>query len=147
MRLALPALILALAGSLPASADTPTAQAATPLEKQGWTLVTSSEQTLVYMKPATVTAEGLKRVWTAYDSDLKRRRGGFEFMSVQSLGEFDCQKRLSRVVAETFHEEKGLRGVEHPTPDMLPTDWAPAQPGSVGEIRMAFVCEGGLAER
>ncbi len=110
------------------------------LEKTGWTLVTASDDTYVFMKSAARGAGAVRRVWTAYDSDKVLQRGGFSFRSVESLGEFDCQRRLSRVVQEIFHDQAGLKGRSWAGTDPLPTPWKAPEPDSVGAIRMAFAC-------
>ena len=133
---ALAALSLALAGGMALAADAPPG----PLEKDGWTLITASEQTLVYMKPAPSPDRALKRAWTAYDSPLKRDRSGFTFMSVQALGEFDCQHKAARVLDETFHDGRALQGRSWKMPGFVPTPWAPVAPDSVGAARLAYVC-------
>lgn len=113
----------------------------TALEKAGWTLVTASEDVFVYMRPAEKGDTGLRRAWTAYDSASPRQRDGFEFRSVKSLGEFDCRKNLTRVVDETYHGAPALSGAEWHSPRFIPTPWARPEPGSVGALRMAFVCK------
>lgn len=135
--------LLALAAALTLSA-TAQATAADPpqaLEKAGWTLITSSDDTLVYMKPAPSSGGKLRRVWTAYDSARRLQRGGLTFRSVKSLGEFDCARRLSRVLEETFHEAPALQSEGRTIPGWVPTEWQPVEPGSVGAIRMAYACD------
>ena len=119
------------------------ADAAEPfgLEKAGWTLITASEDTYVYMRAAERTSTGLRRVWTAYDSDSARQRQGFNFRSVESLSEYDCRKNLTRVVDELFHAGPALTGVTWKMPNFIPTPWAAPTPGSVGAVRMAFACK------
>lgn len=112
----------------------------TALEKSGWTLVTASDDTNVYMRAAARTDTGLRRVWTAYDAARTLQRDGFTFRSVRSLGEYDCQKRVSRVVEETFHARPALTGKAWQSPKFIPTPWAAPVPESVGAIRMAFAC-------
>ena len=112
----------------------------TALEKSGWTLVTASDDTNVYMRAATTGQAGLRRVWTAYDAARTLKRDGFSFRSVRSLGEYDCRKRVSRVVEETFHVSPALTGKSWQSPKFIPTPWAAPQPESVGAIRMAFAC-------
>lgn len=113
----------------------------TVLEKAGWTLVTASEDVYVYMRVAETAAAGLRRVWTAYDSAGPRQRDGFTFRSVRSLGEYDCKKRLSRVLDETYHDAPALTGATWHSPKFTPTAWAKPEPGSVGDLRMAFACK------
>lgn len=110
------------------------------LEKAGWTLVTASDDTYVFMKAAARGPGPMRRVWTAYDSDKVLTRGGLTFRSVESLSEFDCQRRLSRVVQEIFHDQSGLKGRSWTGVDPLPTPWKAAEPDSVGAVRMAFAC-------
>lgn len=110
------------------------------LEKAGWTLITASEDVFVYMRPAGQGDAGLRRVWTAYDADGPREHDGFTFRSVESLGEFDCRRNVSRVVEETYHEAAALTGKSWQSPKFIPTPWATPAPGSVGAIRMAFAC-------
>jgi hypothetical protein len=135
MRLGATALAAALGCASIAGAATPFG-----LEKSGWTLITASEDTYVYMRPAERASSGMRRVWTAYDSDNARQRQGFNFRSVESLSEFDCRKNLTRVVDELFHAGPGLTGVTWKMPNFIPTDWAAPAPGSVGAVRMAFAC-------
>ena len=128
--------VAAFAGAAPAQ-DTPP----TPgLEKAGWTLITASDDTFVYMRPDAPARDGVRRAWTAYDSHKVLDRDGFKFRSVRSLGEFDCKRRVSRVVEEIYHDRPGLTGKSWHSPKFIATPWAPAQPDSVGAIRMAFAC-------
>ncbi|HEV2532583.1 surface-adhesin E family protein [Phenylobacterium sp.] len=131
-------LSVAVLGGAAWAAETPPG----PLEQDGWTLITASEQTLVYMKPAPSPDRALKRAWTAYDSAIKRDRSGFTFMSVQALGEFDCRRKSARVLDETFHDGRALQGRSWKMPGFVPTPWAPVAPDSVGAVRLAFVCMG-----
>ncbi len=130
-------LIAAVTLALAPAAPTPKAFG---LEKSGWTLVTASEDTFVYMKAATGLEKGVRRVWTAYDSDTAKLRETFAFRSVESLAEFDCGRRLSRVVDETFHAAPGLTGLTWKMPDFIPTPWVAPAPESIGAIRMAYAC-------
>jgi hypothetical protein len=121
-----------------------TAQDAAPvqeMERAGWTLVTASEDTFVYMRPHAAAADGVRQVWTAYDSDAPRERDGFTFRSVQSLGEFDCRRRVSRVLDELYHDAPGLKGRAWRSPRFAVTPWAAPQPDSIGAVRMAFACK------
>lgn len=129
---------LALAVAAPAAAqDTPP----TPgMEKSGWTLVTASEGTWVYMRLAGSPAGGVRRLWTAYDSEREHDRDGFRFRSVKSLGEFDCRRRVTRVVDEFYHDGAGLTGRAWRSPMFRATAWATPAPDSVGAIRMAYAC-------
>jgi len=127
----------ALLGGFAPTLDLP---GSTALEKSGWTLVTASDDTNVYMRAAAKGQAGLRRVWTAYDASRTLRRDGFSFRSVRSLGEYDCQKRVSRVVGETFHASPALAGKFWQSPKFVPTPWASPTPESVGAIRMAFAC-------
>ena len=110
------------------------------LERAGWTLVTASDDTFVYMRSAARGGGAVRRVWTAYDSEKVLQRSGFSFRSVESLGEFDCQRRVSRVVQEIFHDEAGLKGRSWAGRDPLPTLWRAPEPDSIGAVRMAFAC-------
>lgn len=110
------------------------------LEKSGWTLITASDDTYVYMRPATASARDVRRVWTAYDSHKLLKRDGFAFRSVRSLGEFDCRRQVSRVVEELYHDRTGLKGRSWRSPKFLATPWAAPTPDSVGAVRMAFAC-------
>lgn len=112
----------------------------TALEKSGWTLVTASDDTYVYMRPAAKAGRGFRRVWTAYDAGRPLRRDGFTFRSVKSLGEYDCRKRVSRVVEETFHDSPALKGRAWRSSKFVATPWAAPARDSVGAIRMAFAC-------
>jgi len=110
------------------------------LEKAGWTLVTASDDTWVYMRPAGALGGELRRVWTAYDSASARQRDGFAFRSVRSLGEYDCRRRVSRVVDEFYHDGTGLTGRSWRSPMFRATPWAAPAPDSVGAVRMAYAC-------
>ncbi len=137
------ALVVALAASAATAAEVVSPRG--PIqEKDGWRFVSYSDGTSVYMKRA--PAKGaVKQVWTAYDSEKPRDRMGFAFMSVASLGEYDCQRRMSRVVRETFHAMRGLTGKAWVQPNFIPTDWARPGEGTVGEARMEFACPKGKA--
>ena len=111
-----------------------------PMQKAGWTLVTASEDVFVYMRAAAPAAGGLRRVWTAYDSAGPRVRDGFTFRSVRSLGEYDCKRRLSRVIDETYHAAAALTGKSWHSPKFVATAWVSAEPNSVGAQRMTFAC-------
>lgn len=117
------------------------AQPWTEMEKAGWTLVTASEDTWVYMRPHSAARGDVRKVWTAYDADAPRERDGFTFRSVESLGEFDCRKRLSRVVEEIYHDGPGLQGRSWRSPRFMVTPWAAPQPDSIGAVRMAYACK------
>ncbi|MFZ5718694.1 MAG: surface-adhesin E family protein [Pseudomonadota bacterium] len=129
------AAVLALAA--PALAATPPTAG---LEKAGWTLVTASDGAWVYMRLAGAPRGEVRRLWTAYDSERELERDGFHFRSVKSLGEFDCRRRLTRVVDEFFHDGAGLTGRSWRSPMFRATPWATPEPGSVGAVRMAFAC-------
>ena len=139
-RWAIAGLAVGMAALLGGFAPTLDLPGSTTLEKSGWTLVTASDDTNVYMRAAATGQTGLRRVWTAYDAARTLRRDGFSFRSVRSLGEYDCQKRVSRVVAETFHAHPALTGKSWQSPKFIPTPWAAPVPESVGAIRMAFAC-------
>ena len=131
------AMALATSASAQGLADTPP----TPgLEKAGWTLVTASDSTWVYMRAAGSAAGDLRRVWTAYDSANALKRDGFSFRSVRSLGEYDCRRKVSRVLDEFYHGGAGLTGRTWRSPMFRATPWAAAEPNSVGAVRMAFAC-------
>jgi hypothetical protein len=131
---------LALALAWPPAAHAQSGPSHAMLQKAGWTLITASEDTYVYMRAAERAGSGVRRVWTAYDSEVQRQRLGFSFQSVESLSEFDCRRNVSRVVEERFHAGRGLTGQTWSAPNFVPTPWAAPTPGSVGAIRMAFAC-------
>jgi hypothetical protein len=133
--------IISCAALLMLSACTTTAPQV-DLAQAGWTYVTASQDAQLFMKPdAERGPPEARRVWTAYELETARDRQGFEFRSVQSLGEYDCTRRRTRVIDETFHAAPGLTGKTWKQPDFTPTDWAEAAPESVGEIRMDFACQ------
>jgi hypothetical protein len=133
------ALTFALAATAPTAAQD--RLPATAMEKAGWTLITASEDVFVYMRAAEKAQGGLRRAWTAYDAGSPRNRDGFVFRSVKSLGDFDCRKNISRVVYDTYHDSPALSGKSWHSPKFIPTPWAMPEPGSVGALRMAFVCK------
>ncbi|WP_293352179.1 surface-adhesin E family protein [Phenylobacterium sp.] len=130
----------ALALTLSILAAAPAAAAPFGLEKAGWTLVTASDDTWVYMRHHAHGDDGVRKAWTAYDSDKSLQRDGFAFRSVESLGEFDCRKGLSRVVDEIYHDKPNLAGRAWRSPKFMVTPWAAPAPESVGAVRMAFAC-------
>jgi hypothetical protein len=140
--------VLAIALSLLSVSEVAAAQAPPPdpgrrvLEKAGWTYIGLSDDVLVYMKKArpAVGESGVRRVLTAYETLTPRDREGFTFRSVQSLSEYDCKAMRTRVVAETFFASPGLKGKTWAMPDFVPTPWAPAAQGSIGELRYSFAC-------
>ena len=137
--------LLSAFGALPgaATAQAPPAPESPDLDLQraGWTLVTASDETFVYMKDAPgLAADGARRAYTLYDSAKTRDRTGYAFKSVRSLSEFRCGRNLTRVVQETFYEKRALTGLAWEPPTFVATDWAEPEGGSVGELRMAFAC-------
>lgn len=127
-----------LCATAPAAAQEP--PPTRQLEKAGWTLVTASEGTWVYMRLAASPDGEVRRLWTAYDSEREHQRDGFSFRSVKSLGEFDCRRRMTRVVDEFYHDGAGLTGRSWRSPMFRATPWAAPAPDSVGAIRMAYAC-------
>jgi hypothetical protein len=100
-----------------------------------------SEDVDVYMRPEGAAGAGHRRAWTAYDAAAPRERDGFSFRSVESLSEFDCKRRMSRVVQEIYHDGPQLQGKAWESPGFMATPWAAPQPNSVGAIRMAYACK------
>lgn len=135
------AAILAAVLALGAPAAAQDAQPSAGMAKAGWTLITASEDVYVFMRAAPGATAGIRRAWTAYDSLQPRQRDGFTFRSVESLSEFDCGKRLTRVVEEIFHDAPALGGKSWRSPKFLVTPWAAPSAGSVGAIRMAYACK------
>src|SRR5690349_19225387 len=80
------------------------------LERDGWTLITASDDTWVFMRHHANGSDGVRKAWTAYDSEKPRQRDGFAFRSVESLGEFDCRRGVSRVIEEIYHDQPELKG-------------------------------------
>ncbi len=99
-----------------------------------------SDGTDVYMRHDEAMPGAVRKVWTAYELGEARDRGGFSFRSVKSLGEYDCDKRRTRVLGETFHAAPGLAGKDWAPEAFVITDWAEPAPGSVGDLRMEFAC-------
>ena len=129
---------LALAAAIAAAQDAPVDE----LAKDGWTFVALSDETRVYMKHTQPKATGtVRRVWTAYDSAKTRERNGYAFLSVQSLGEYDCPAKTSRVLEEAFFAGSALKGERRDINPAEPTPWQPHAEGSVGEIRFEFACD------
>jgi hypothetical protein len=141
-RLALLAACIAGAATAAFAAEVADSPKGPIMEKDGWRFVSFSDGVSVYMKrpEAKALRQPIRQVWTVYDSEKPRDRMGFAFMSVASLGEYDCRKRLSRTVRETFHSMRGLTGETWVQPNFIPTAWAMPGEGTVGEARMEFVC-------
>jgi hypothetical protein len=111
------------------------------LEKSGWTYIGMSDGVLIYMKDAVPgSASGSRRVLTAYETLSPQDRDGFAFRSVQSLGEFDCQKGRSRVLTETYYEQPSLRGKTLAKAEEGEPEWNEVIEGSVGLMRIVFAC-------
>lgn len=106
---------------------------------EGWSFLTESGGSHLYMKATERKAGEPYHVVTAYDLDAPRDRDGFAFQSVESVAEYDCGGRRSRVVRETFHEKSGLKGKTWVMPGFVPTDWAEAT-GSIAEMKLEFAC-------
>jgi hypothetical protein len=138
---ALAALML-IAGSALAADRPPHDPGRRVLEKSGWTYIGLSDDVLVYMKKAdpAVGEAGVRRLLTVYETLSPRDRSGFTFRSVQSLSEYDCAAMRTRVVAETFFAEPGLKGKTWTMPNFVATAWAQAAQGSIGELRYSFAC-------
>jgi hypothetical protein len=143
LRIAFAATLLALiAGSGLAADRPPHDPGRRVLEKSGWTYIGLSDDVLVYMKKAEPAAgeAGVRRLLTVYETLTPRDRQGFTFRSVQSTSEYDCGAMRTRVVAETFFAEPGLKGKTWTMPNFLATPWVEAAQGSIGELRYSFAC-------
>lgn len=113
-----------------------------PPRKAGWTFLALSDDTLVYVKNHTPTGP-IRKVWTLYDLPAKRERMGLTFMSVASLGEFNCAEETTRTVEESFYEQPGMAGAPLVGPPFVPTAWMHPDEGSVGAMKMEFACKSG----
>lgn len=113
-----------------------------PPRRPGWTFLALSDDTLVYVKSHTATGP-IRKVWTLYDLPSKRERMGLSFMSVASLGEFNCAEETTRTVEESFYEQPGMAGAPLTAPPLVPTAWVHPDEGSVGAMKMEFACKSG----
>jgi hypothetical protein len=111
------------------------------LERAGWTYIGMADGTLVYMRDAVPGSAGhAKRVLTAYETLTPQDREGFQFRSVQSLGEFDCDSGRSRVIRETYYAEPDMKGQSVAKPDDPNPEWNDVIEGSVGLMRIMYAC-------
>lgn len=118
-----------------------------PPRKAGWTFLALSDNTLVYVKTHAIKGP-IRQVWTLYELPAKRERQGLTFMSVASLGEFNCTEQTTRTVEESFYEQAGMTGMPLAAPPFTPTPWVHPEDGSVGAMKMDFACASGtLATR
>jgi hypothetical protein len=142
IRSVLAALALTLTAGPVFAADRPVDPGRRILEKAGWTFIGLSDDVLVYMKRARPAAgeAGVRRVLTAYETLAPRDREGFTFRSVESTSEYDCKAGRTRVVAETFFAQPGLKGKTWSMPGFVATPWVEAAQGSIGELRYSFAC-------
>lgn len=133
------ALLLGLACAPAIAAPTPNAGDA--LEKQGWTYLAATADMIVYMKLEEPTGDSdVRRARTLYNSLTKRQRDNYDFMSVDSLAEYDCAQMKQRVITETFYEQPALKGPTHKAESEAPTSWEAQAPGSIGDIKFKFAC-------
>jgi len=126
---------IALFAAIPAAAQV--SQGA--MKQEGWSFLSEVNGDQLYMKADGAGPSGARLVWTAYDLQDSRDREGFSFTSVASLAEYDCAKRQSRIVRETFHEKSGLKGKTWSMADFKPTEWAESV-NSTAEMKMDFAC-------
>lgn len=118
-----------------------TAQVLLMPQKPGWTYLTFSDDTHVYVKDAVATPTGaIRKVWTLYDLPEKNEREGHVFMSVASLGEFDCERKTTRTIEEAYYEQPGMTGKPIERPPIVPTPWVEPSEGSVGAMKLEFAC-------
>ena len=110
-----------------------------PPAKPGWTFLALSDDTLVYVKHHP-PAGSIRRVWTLYDLPSKREREGVTFMSVASLGEFNCAEQTTRTVEESYYALPGMAGAPHARPPIMPTPWVKPDEGSIGALKLEFAC-------
>jgi hypothetical protein len=110
-----------------------------PPAKPGWTFLALSDDTLVYVKHHPASG-AIRRVWTLYDLPSKREREGVSFMSVASLGEFNCAEQTTRTVEESYYERSGMAGTPISRPPIEPTPWVKPDEGSIGALKLDFAC-------
>jgi len=118
--------------------ETPKFEEGRDLTAQGWTSVTDRDDTTVYMRRILASSSAPALAWTLYDLGAEREHDGFTFKSVASLSEFDCAKRRSRVITETFFAGSAGQGKAFKHEE--PTDWLDHSDGSVGYSKLMFVC-------
>lgn len=79
-------MLLPMCIALPTHAEPAGRTATERLERTGWTLITGSDDTLVYMKDQEGSVSAMRRVWTAYDSERERDQDGRAFARSRASG-------------------------------------------------------------
>jgi hypothetical protein len=104
----------------------------------GWVKVaTDSEGGIYYVDPATVRRSGnLRRVWEIMDSKLPDKGG---VMSSRIFAEYDCKEERVRGLSISMHSQSMAGGSVLRT-DSKPGDWDYVAPGTVGAIKLSYVC-------
>jgi hypothetical protein len=115
-RIALMALVCALASGSAAAA---------------WVKLSANESYTAYASDISVPKKGgIVEMWTMNDyNSFKRTSRGKMFNSKKLQGEYDCGKRMYRIIWVTTHADRmGLGGIQSTITQA--EDWRPAPPGS-----------------
>ncbi len=102
-----------------------------------WVRVAESDMAVHYVDPATIRTDGNRRtVWEL--ADLKKK-GTFGEASNRTLGEFDCQRRRSRIHEISGYSEpmaggRALFSIHNHD------SWAEVAPGSRADTVFRIVC-------
>jgi hypothetical protein len=101
----------------------------------------SADGTVSYANPSTIRKNGnMAKIWSLLDYTKARTLSNMKYLSMKSLGEYDCKGEQMRMLAFSWFSENMGEG------DVVYTDssagnWLPVQPDSLGEGLWKYACE------
>jgi hypothetical protein len=137
--------------ALACAAATPAAAAAPPdpvtdlawakdIDVRDWLYVGNSEVTMMFIKPAPPSAEGLyPRVYVRFEEAVPFDRAKFPSMASVETDEIDCARQRTRVVEIKRYKQRNMRG-ETQNEVMDAAEWKTESRGSFGAGILRKVC-------
>lgn len=102
-----------------------------------WEKISENDTVTFYVDFATIRKDGdLRRVSSL--SDLKKKDPAGQ-LSQQTLDEYDCKGKQSRILSWTGHAESMGKGVALLS-FIKPTNWSRVAPGSIEATMLEMVC-------
>lgn len=106
----------------------------------GWTIVGSFNNSAIYADPSTIGKNGnIVKMWMLYDYKEAEIFNNKSYLSEKYQVEFDCQKKLYRVTAFSWHSGNMGKGeVTYFTTQSF--DWIPDPLGSITDFLSKSSC-------
>jgi surface-adhesin protein E len=94
----------------------------------------------IYSEPGTDSRKGdLVRIWILFDYNTIQTEAGDSFLSDIQQSEFDCAEKRFRLLAYMWYSGN-MRSGNVVYTNSSGTNWAPAEPNSIGQFLWKFAC-------